>query len=438
VKSFRNPYTNAFVVLLAVAVVAVAVYDAFVRRPRARITSARMTQSWGYQIRLSQAGHPFLVWTEVLEDGGSQIYARRWDGSSWQEFGKGSASGGGISDTYWHSISPKILFDFRRFPIVSWVEKSRTGEEAIVYAKRWNGRKWAEIGKESASYQGISGMSEKMWTQDLVADRFGRLVSCWSNDGRVRVKRWSAAGWESLEDRTSAETGLNGTKGGNNPQVAIGFDDEPIICWNEQEADGSNLPAVYVKRWAGSRWTELGEGSAGRGGISGFRRDRQFLDIVTDKAGYPIVAWLDDRSGLAQLYVKRWNGEHWVETGVGSASGAGLSKEDVAPRDPSLFVDKEGRPIVAWIGSGMIRIKRWSGEQWEDHAQKHLEPGCAMIPSGYASAWSTEMSMDLDPDEGLFLAWTELSHTHPRGKLVIMHCLNGTWEDITANMAWRD
>ena len=47
--------------------------------------------------------------------------------------------------------------------------------------------------------------------------------------------------------------------------------------------------------------------------------------LALDDAGEPVVAWMDRASGFWEIYVKRFDGASWVEVGAGSASGGGIS-----------------------------------------------------------------------------------------------------------------
>ena len=99
-------------------------------------------------------------------------------------------------------------------------------------------------------------------------------------------------------------------------------------------------------------WVEVGGGSASRGaGISqtfGFSENPS-LAIGAD--GTAVIAWEDSDNGNKEIYVRRWNGSGWVEMGSGSASGGGISDTASRSTDPTLAVAADGRPVVAWMES---------------------------------------------------------------------------------------
>ena len=108
-------------------------------------------------------------------------------------------------------------------------------------------------------------------------------------------------------------------------------------------------------------WEELGAGSATGGGIS----DNDGLSYAPALAigpDGPVIAWTDGSNGDHEIYVRRWDGAAWVEIGPGSASGGGISANDGLSQIPSVAAGPDG-PIVAWedMSSGNIEIyvRRW-------------------------------------------------------------------------------
>jgi hypothetical protein len=95
-------------------------------------------------------------------------------------------------------------------------------------------------------------------------------------------------------------------------------------------------------------WHEVGAGSASGGGISANDGMSWWPLLAIAPDGTPYVAWSDDSDGDREIYVRRWNGSIWKEVGSGSASGGGISDNDGDSRWPSLAVAPDGRLYVAW------------------------------------------------------------------------------------------
>ncbi len=233
-------------------------------------------------------GYPIVAW-----DSNYDIYVRHWNGSAWSELGIGSASGGGISNNVGNSFSPSIAVTPDGSPIVAWIDNSDGDSE--IYIKQWNGTAWVELGGESASNGGIS-----------------------NNLGQSYY-----------------------------PHLIVTTDGTPIVSW--QDSSSGNLE-IYVRRWNGSAWIEMGDSSASGGGISNTIGTSENPQLAVDANGAHIITWDDNSNGYREIYVRRWNGTDWVELGTGSASGGGISNNLGLSMWPQIVIGSDGIPVVAWVG----------------------------------------------------------------------------------------
>ena len=154
--------------------------------------------------------------------------------------------------------------------------------------------------------------------------------------------------WQEVGPGSASGGGIsNTTTHSTNPETAIAPDGTPYVVWDNFEGYPSTDHRIYIRRWNGAAWQEVGNDSAGGGGLSqGF--GSAFTPAITP-GGTPYVAWYQafGGSGIADIYVRRWNGSHWEEAGLGSASGMGISGTTAA-RDPSLAVSIDGTVYAAW------------------------------------------------------------------------------------------
>ena len=58
-----------------------------------------------------------------------------------------------------------------------------------------------------------------------------------------------------------------------------------------------------------------------------------FPSVAVAPDGTPYVAWHDYNPVPTEIYVRRWNGSSWEEVGAGSASGAHAPNEHVRLSD---------------------------------------------------------------------------------------------------------
>jgi hypothetical protein len=143
----------------------------------------------------------------------------------------------------------------------------------------------------------------------------------------------------------SNTTGLSGS-----PSLAIAPDGTPYVAWQDGPSGDSE---IYIRRWNGSSWEEVGAGSASDGGISDSPEKASSPSLAIAPDGTPYVAWEDEAVGDAEIYVRRWNGNSWEEVVNGSASGGGISDTTGWSALPSLVVAESGTPYVAWSELGL-------------------------------------------------------------------------------------
>jgi hypothetical protein len=224
----------------------------------------------------------------------------------------------------------------------------------------------------------------------------------WTDDSAgnadVYLKRWDGRSWSGLGS-SGEDGGLSRTPTtSGHPAVALDPQGRPVVAWNDSFADGSF--SVYVRRWDGSAWVELGGSATGKG-ISGVSRVSCNPAVGVGPDGAPVVAWRGTPGTFASVQLRRWDGASWVELG-GSATGDGVSGGEGEGMMPALVMDPAGRPIVAWgfkttTESG-VRVRRWNGTSWED-------VGPSLLGEGSDSTQLVQVCLVLDPENRPVLAW---------------------------------
>jgi len=356
-----------------------------------------------------------LAATSACGDSGNGDDDTPVSGSAWVEIGKGSASGGGISDTSGGSLEPSLALDSSDNPVVAWCDETSGNKE--IYVKRWDGSAWVEIGAGSASGGGISNNSGDSLGPSLALDSSDNPVVAWADDSsgtyQIYMKRWNGSSWVDYGPSSS----ISHTSGDSEyPSLALDSSDYPLVAWHDG-TQGSGNTEIYLKRWDGNSWEEMG-GSASGGGISNTSGRSKDCSLGLDSSDNPIVAWHDDNYRPEEIYLKRWDGNSWEEMG-GSASGGGISNTSGFSQHPSLDIDSLDYPVVAWFddisGNWEVYIRRWNGSSWVDIAgsasggritalgEDSTRPSLVLDSSDYpAVAWSNFTSGD---DEIYFKRW---------------------------------
>lgn len=172
---------------------------------------------------------------------------------------------------------------------------------------------------------------------------------------RIRLCAWS----EFTEWGSASGGGVSQTANPSEmPSVATDPWGHPVLAWVDKSE-------IYVKRWTGSAWEEVGAGSASGGGISNTEGSSNTPSLALDPMGSPaVVAWRDSSSGRHEIYVKRFDGTTWTEL-EGSASGGGVSRSGASSLSPALTIDAHNRVCVAWSEYGhkahqiLLRCAHW-------------------------------------------------------------------------------
>ena len=346
---------------------------------------ALTAQSTERSLAVDGNGNQVVAWSE--SDGTSQnIYVKRWNGSSWTQLG-GSLD----IDLSKDAVEPALKFDSSGNPVVAWSEGN--GNANNIYVKRWKGSAWTQVGSSA-----VSG-SFNARTPALALDGSGNPVVTWRDSlvaptiSNVLIERWDGLTWVSVgPGKLDVNDSGNVDRASFAPSVALTSSGNPVVAWSESDGTSRN---IYVKRWDGSSWALVG-------GIldANTNKDAYAPSLTLDGSGNPVVAWNEAATNSdASIYVKRWNGAIWAQLGFGaldvntnSTIGAGL---------PSIALQANGDPMVAWSDfdgtSYNAHVKRWNGGVWEivgalnldtNLAQDVYSPSLALDSSGNPSvAW---------------------------------------------------
>ncbi|WP_257458186.1 Ig-like domain-containing protein [Archangium lipolyticum] len=341
------------------------------------------TPAENVSMKVATDGNPVIAWSE--SDGTAKnIYVRRWTGTSWTDLGPAlNAVPGASFDT----IEPDLVLDTANRPTVVWNEVSTNKGDRELYGSRWTGTTWASLPPFLPAIRADQGSRNP---GGIAFDKAGNLVvtpflaSYGTYD--LEVFRLASNDWETLTapedgsfpvnsdlaiDATGNwfmaypahwETGtdthwaiyaskrdiygnwsklgdplISPSKGSSNsPSLALNGNGLPIIAWEESSSPNST---VYAALWNGQSWQMLGST------INGNTTSNTHPSVVVDHDGLPIVAWSGYAAPETSIWVSRWNGSSWQQLGSRLSAATGAS---TAGFRPTLSLDKNGQPIVAW------------------------------------------------------------------------------------------
>jgi hypothetical protein len=354
---------------------------------------------------------PVVAWLDH-SSGSAQIYVKRWNGTSWDELG-GSASGSGVSATTGNAEAPVVAVQPDGNPVVAWLDRPSSSGPTDVLLKRWNGTAWEELGG-SASGGGVSqSAGSTIGSQDpsVAVDSTGQIYVAWKFADTpnnvccnlwIYVKRWNGTSWEELGGSGSG-MGVNGTSDGSAPVIKIDGADRPVVAWNEQMTGC----AVWLRRWNGSAWEELaGSGSSSGVSPSGVANGDPALDIGPD--GNPVVSW--GSAHTLGFDVRRWDGSAWNDVGAPGSTG-----QCEAGGGIPITVGASGHTTVAVsdpFSDPTIYVQQWDGSMWN------------ALPS---LGLSTRVSLASGGDDVL-LAWSNAAGAV--GDVFVKRWDGSSWQDL--------
>ncbi|MCZ2112541.1 MAG: hypothetical protein LC131_01625, partial [Anaerolineae bacterium] len=262
--------------------------------------------SWWPSIKAGPGGQMAVAWEEQSDDG-SAVYVRQWQDGAWADTGPQPVRSG-------LSSQPEIAYDPDGRLVLIWTEKTADWRHSDVYALRWDGARWGEIGAGSASGRGFSQLKWANAPMGLAVGPSGDIVASWWGDrtGSVYAMRWQGDGWSRMPADNFGLVIENDVRGLSWARVAIGPDNETVAAWVD-------LGYVCARRWDGARWVDMPEGSSEIECVSGFG-NAQSVELAITPDGAPILVWdsyinYDDYVD-ASIYARIWDGEAWRPLGA--------------------------------------------------------------------------------------------------------------------------
>lgn len=328
------------------------------------VSNSRNGVSYNPSLVLDGNDYPVIAW-EDYSPGTGQIFARRWDGSTWAEM-SGSGSASGISNNPNTNQWVSLVMGPTGAPLAVWQASGMA-----VFGVGNSNSAWAPLGAQGNISPGITGTNGFAQLTPLLAlasdgQPLVAYVGQPSGKSDVYVLKFDGSHWAPLG-------------GGNNVSQMPGYATAPAfvtnnagtpyVAWQAASASSSN-GEIYVATYSGGAWVGLA-GSQNGNGISNTPGDSATPALALSPNGLPMVAWADNTAGNYEIYVRMWNGSAW-QAPAGSASGGGISNNPTPSQQPDIASDANGFPVVTWqdlpAASNRYRIylRRFDGTAWQE------------------------------------------------------------------------
>jgi parallel beta-helix repeat protein len=266
---------------------------------------------------------------------------------------------------------------------------------------------WAEY-SGSASGGGVSNTTNAAISPVIAADATGQFVAWADNRSgtyQIYVTEHTGSVWEELAGSAQGGGISNAPTGDNalQPTIALDSSGNPIVAWTQSLGAATIIHVVRYDPTANSGtggWVSMGSTVF----FGGFRATSD--PQVVETSDGPVVAWLDDDSGIMNVYVAAYNGSSWAPFESSDDTGSGVTKSSTPISQYSLATDGT-HVAIAWtqlIGrTSYIYLLEQTGGTW---AQVNNSASGSGVSGSIASAAQPSVAFDIS---SLYVAWQSTS-----------------------------
>jgi hypothetical protein len=251
--------------------------------------------------------------------------------------------------------SSSMVLKSNNNPMVAWEGDKSFRLNNQIYLSEWSGSSWVFFPKilNRDINNHATSPSLDLQSNDLPIVAWIENSAGLNGSPHVFVRRWIGTDWIDMGGALNVyqDSFISGLSLAVDT-TGITPTNYPTVAWKEWDGISWN---IYVKRWTGNRWVRLG-------GVLDIQRNRDVgaPSLALSKSGQPVVAWSEATGTRWEIYVKFWNGSSWLSYGIGESLNKSRDKDAFSP---SLALDNHDYPVVAWQEAG-IMVKRWNGSKW--------------------------------------------------------------------------
>jgi len=221
---------------------------------------------------------------------------------------------------------PALAVDAKGRPHVLMSEDDDAPEDEHPRVFRWDGEDWAQLGGD------LHPSASSFTRPGDLAIRDSQIVAAVVDGGpqvadtTLRLMSWDGGAWSVLGDAVD----LVDPPGASWPRVALTPDGIPWVTFRENLGKAQD---IHVARYepAESGFVPVG------GRLNAVGDNASYSQIAIDDAGTSYVAWREEG-----LRVSTHDGTAWSPF-IGEAAG-----RDVGVTLPSMVLDRDGRPVLAY------------------------------------------------------------------------------------------
>lgn len=185
------------------------------------------------------------------------------------------------------------------------------------------------------------------------------------NNGRnptVYVKRWDGSSWTQMGSYLDSHQNRQAMS----PSIGVSDSGEIYVAFSQTRFTNGGPQTIQVRRWNGTSWEALGDPIITNEDNNG---QRPTMTIGGD--GYPVIAYTESlkNQNITLPLVVKWDGTEWQYMG------------DPLEADTSNFLTRgsmtsniRGLPVIAYRHDGLLKVKKWNGRQWIGMGHLNIDP----------------------------------------------------------------
>lgn len=335
-------------------------------------------------------GNPVVAWAEPDSSGVKNIYARRWNGTTWEELG-GALSG---VDGSTSADMPAMAITPDNQLYLLWQEYQSNGTSINLYGKKWSGA-WDAL----PAFDSLSGGNQRAHPAMTLSSSNTPVVATAYYDGAetgLDALYWLNPTYNTWSPQFGVQQPSGGFHNVSGIQIANVAARDAVVVAYSAYSDDQSIRGIAVQKGPSSS-SLLGGGVV----TSPAKRTATELSLALDGSDNPYIAWQECPDGASQsgcgIYAAFWNGS-WQMLGTIVSGG---STDSTAP---SLIMGTDGHPIVAWSGffsaERSISVSRWTGTAWQ-------AMGAPLSAASGVSTAAFRPALTLDKNGRPLVAWQE-------------------------------
>lgn len=153
-----------------------------------------------------------------------------------------------------HVQEVAVAVDASDRPVVAWLED--TGTEKRFFARRWNGSSWEELSPVPPPASGTDVGELVLAVGDTDQPVLTWRESILGSRSWIPVYRWTGSQWTNLGMPIE---GLGGAEHMGYPSLLVDLEGRPVLAVCQLSNNAAIAEQIYVMRWSGTAWQPLGD-----------------------------------------------------------------------------------------------------------------------------------------------------------------------------------